>query len=284
MKRLICLIALVAVMIGAAGLAGAEASSKSPTGRVSYKESMNLKGPVRTLAEGQSIQGGGFAKVVEFSKDGFKTREISLIRLAGQNLEKITSFDSMERLISVLVISEGNGKKFIKETKTIYDDLGRRFERYETIESESGVERMLVSSGTLNEKGQVNAEVFEKTKATINYKYDSRGNLICREEGSEKYEYEYDRQDRETMVRIFYRKSKEKPFEIARANLYTYNSQGEINSFTLEGYDHQGILIGGGVNDYKDYQYDHQGNWIGRTVYMDGEEVGTETRKITYWE
>ena len=49
MKRLICLIAMVAVMMGAVGFAGAEASSKSPTGRVSYKESMNLKGPVREL-------------------------------------------------------------------------------------------------------------------------------------------------------------------------------------------------------------------------------------------
>ena len=63
MKRLICLIAMVAVMIGAVGLAGAE---EKQTAQITFKDSWGLRGAVKRIA----FESETFKTEMTFSENG----------------------------------------------------------------------------------------------------------------------------------------------------------------------------------------------------------------------
>ena len=106
----------VTMMIGAVGLAGAEASSKSPTGRVIYKESRGLKGPVREFV----LESDHSYVERSFSKDGRILLVKSRILKNNEWDNYFIRFDELEREILTFF---GLNNSFEKKERLLVDEV-----------------------------------------------------------------------------------------------------------------------------------------------------------------
>ena len=300
MKRLICLIAMVAVMMGAVGFAGAEASSKSPTGRVSYKESMNLKGPVRELV----LRYDERIQIWAFSSDG------GLLTYRNEKVKKgvktitLTQYDELERELVVEEI-DPQTMQVTQRKKLVYDNEKKRYQG-ETYQIEGKGKTKLVKQhiGWLNDqllRKEEKIVVSEGGKVQIDdeglpvgsyqmvgweiYQYDGKGNLIqeIMGLGQIKFEFEYDDTFSRTKMKVYARQFAFFSFQLVQEKEYFRTGQG-FTRMVKEKWYKDGVFEKMTEKVFAGYEYDLQGNWTNRTVTDQDGKVEIHTRTISYWE
>lgn len=280
MKKWIGVAIILMVLSMMLGNGFAEEKSSSV---MTYKERMNLKGPVKVVREGVGYSAAKFAISYEFSKEGLLVK-----RMDGHNIGNlaaavtVTSYDFKEREISIEDVAFDGQRGMKRIVKTIYHDRKKTFSTSLVMENKTEKEQ---SSGILGENGLKKTENFVETGRQVFYHYDVRGLLICEESMFDKYEYEYNSQGQEVDRKIYGNISGWESLMHLRSIWSTYNDKGELYSKTLItfAYGLTGIDARRSI-EYGKYEYDHYGNWISRKAYIDGEYVITEVRQIEYYE
>ena len=283
MKRLICLIAMVAVMIGAAGLAGAE---EKQTAQITFKDSWGLRGAVKRVA----FESETFKTEMTFSENGLiQLRRIEDNERAEQSI-MVWHYDKRER---IYLFEEIDGKTFeiLTSIHTIYDDENRTY-RAEKIENKS--EKILwIRIGELTEGLKVKKEIqFYLPKGSLaakiaygshRFSYDSQGNLIKMDFGNRQGDRGYNAFGNQIWSKEYSRKRSEDEFQLQKEEATRYNEKMFKSEFHTISYK-DGKFLNETKITYGNYEADHYDNWIARKVKKSDGKTWTETRKITYWE